>query len=266
MLLAGGEYSYSLADLPVSKTPLEDFLFIRKLGNCEYFASALAVLARSVGIPSRLVAGYHGGYYNELGRYYLVAQKNAHVWVEVYLSGRGWVRYDPTPSTGKVVSPFGSDSFLKMRVYLDMINYYWIVFVVNYDVQKQFSLFTKARSALSTGGLTFRSFGEKRHLLPVLLFLALVLCVVALMSYRRKSSAESLIGAFLRRLARRGYHRGPSQGLEEFVNKIDVDLLREKSRRFVREFEEAYYTDRPFTKDELRRLKRQISELGRQSH
>ncbi|PMP96015.1 MAG: DUF3488 domain-containing protein [Thermodesulfobacterium geofontis] len=92
-----GDYRYSLKDLPVSQNPLEDFLFNYKYGNCEYFASSMAVLLRLNGIPSRLVAGYRGGIYNEAGGYYLVRQGDAHVWVEVFIRDKGWVRYDPTP-------------------------------------------------------------------------------------------------------------------------------------------------------------------------
>ncbi len=87
-----GEYQYSLKGLPVSKTPLEDFLFKSKRGNCEYFASSLAVMLRMAGIPARLVGGYRGGYYNRTANYYMVLQKNAHVWVEAFVEGKGWVR------------------------------------------------------------------------------------------------------------------------------------------------------------------------------
>ncbi|MBS1238569.1 MAG: transglutaminase domain protein, partial [Deltaproteobacteria bacterium] len=74
--LNGGQYKYSLQGLPITKNPLDDFLFKSKYGNCEYFASALTVMLRIAGIPSRMVGGYRGGYYNEVGEYYLVPQKN----------------------------------------------------------------------------------------------------------------------------------------------------------------------------------------------
>ena len=65
--LNNGQYKYSLQGLPITKNPLEDFLFKSKYGNCEYFASALSVMLRVAGIPSRMVGGYRGGYYNEVG-------------------------------------------------------------------------------------------------------------------------------------------------------------------------------------------------------
>ena len=99
-----GGYKYTLDSLPASETPLEDFLFVNKRGNCEYFASAFAVMLRETGIPARLVGGYRGGYYNAAGGYYMVLQKNAHVWVESYIADRGWLRLDPTPSPRRVCS------------------------------------------------------------------------------------------------------------------------------------------------------------------
>ena len=74
--------------MPLTTHPVEDFLFKYRYGNCEYFASAMAVMLRMSGIPSRLVGGYRGGYYIEVGKYYLIPEKNAHVWVEAYIDNK----------------------------------------------------------------------------------------------------------------------------------------------------------------------------------
>jgi len=254
------DFSYSLTNLPVSTTPLEDFLFRQKSGNCEYFASAFAVLARTNGIPARLVAGYHGGLYSDLGRYYLVSQKEAHVWVEAYLPGRGWARYDPTPlSRGPQRDRTGI--LLRTRLYLDMVNYYWVAFVVNYDVQKQFTLFMRAGTAVGEGGSWITKIPVKTYL--IILFCAVCLCI-AITSIRRslgKSNAEKLSTLLLRRLEKRGYRKNPSQGLEEFVNGIGDDRLREGAQRIVRTFEATYYMDGAFSTDETKKLKQQIRRL-----
>ena len=63
--------------------PLEDFLFVQKAGHCEYFASALAVMLRTVGVPTRSVNGFYGGEWNSFGHYLAVRQGDAHSWVEV---------------------------------------------------------------------------------------------------------------------------------------------------------------------------------------
>lgn len=80
---------------------LDEFLFDRKEGYCEHYASAAGVLLRLAGVPSRLVIGYQGAEYNPYGDFYVVKQANAHVWVEGFVSSEGWVRIDPTV----VVSP-----------------------------------------------------------------------------------------------------------------------------------------------------------------
>ncbi len=109
--LGSPSFHYALENLP---SDLEDFLFRNRRGNCEYFASALAVLARLSGVPARLVGGYRGGYYNQAGGYYLILQKHAHVWAEVYLEGAGWMRVDPTrlrpsPPPSFTPDPFSPD-------------------------------------------------------------------------------------------------------------------------------------------------------------
>lgn len=94
-----GEYSYTL-DASIQDSlidPLEDFLFNRKQGHCEYFASALTLMLRSVGVPSRLITGFKGGDKYSLNSSYVVQQRHAHAWVEAYIDNR-WVVLDATPS------------------------------------------------------------------------------------------------------------------------------------------------------------------------
>ncbi len=78
--------------------PVIDFLYRNKQGHCEYFASAMALLARSIGIPTRLVAGYSVSEYNRVGGYWVVRERHAHSWVEGW-TGKEWVTYDPTALT-----------------------------------------------------------------------------------------------------------------------------------------------------------------------
>ena len=77
--------------------PVEEFLFVRRSGNCEYFAAALAVMLRTLGIPSRVVGGFQRGEWNPYGRYFTVRLRDAHSWVEAYIHGAGWVALDPSP-------------------------------------------------------------------------------------------------------------------------------------------------------------------------
>lgn len=78
--------------------PLANFLFERKQGHCEYFASSMAVMLRTIGIPSRIVNGFRGGEFNDLTGQYVVRASNAHSWVEAFFPGFGWISFDPTPA------------------------------------------------------------------------------------------------------------------------------------------------------------------------
>ncbi|MFZ6006151.1 MAG: transglutaminaseTgpA domain-containing protein [Nitrospirota bacterium] len=254
--LKDGNYKYSLQNLPVSKTPLDDFLFKYKHGNCEYFASAMAVMLRISGVPARLVGGYRGGYYNDIGKYYLVPQKNAHVWVEAY-TDKGWIRLDPTPASIEgFVSPHKRAILFKIRLVLDTINYYWNAFVISYDFEKQLSLFHKIQSGIRKPEIKLSINKEKliKYLvIPAVLSLSVFMLYVLISG--RKTEEERLIALFLKKMERHGYNKGKSEGLEEFVAGIREEELKQSAYRFVEEFESHYYKDRKFTKEEINRLK-----------
>lgn len=254
--LRNGAYHYSLENLPLSGNPLEDFLFNHKYGNCEYFASAMAVMLRMAGIPSRVVGGYRGGYYNEAGEYYLVPQKNAHVWVEAYLESGRWKRFDPTPAGIEYFISFTrKDIFFKAKLFLDTINYYWNALIINYDFAKQMTLLQKLRSFKKP---TFHFPLSKEQLLiysaALLAFVSSVWVIYSLTS-KRKAPEEKLREAFIRMMGKHGYRKAPSEGLEEFVSRIEEAPLQEKAYHFVREFERFYYKDIPLTRQEAKRLK-----------
>jgi transglutaminase-like putative cysteine protease len=116
--------------------PLEEFLFVRRSGNCEYFAAAMAVMLRSVGVPSRVVAGFQQGEWNPYGRYFMVRLSDAHAWVEVFLEGRGWVAFDPSPR-GAAVAVAGPSP---MSLYLDAARMRWYRYVVNWSLRDQVQL------------------------------------------------------------------------------------------------------------------------------
>jgi protein-glutamine gamma-glutamyltransferase len=99
-----GQYVYSLETTVKDPKldPVEDFLVNRKAGHCEYFASALALMLRSVGVPSRLVTGFKGGTVNTISGAYEVEQRHAHVWVEALVGGDRWITVDPTPAAREV--------------------------------------------------------------------------------------------------------------------------------------------------------------------
>ena len=123
-------FAYSL-QLPrtVPHDPLANFLFERKQGHCEYFASSMAVMLRTLGIPSRMVNGFRTGEFNDLTSQYVVRASNAHSWVEAYFPGHGWIAFDPTPDA----SMPARTGWSRVMLYVDAMASFWREWVVNYD-------------------------------------------------------------------------------------------------------------------------------------
>jgi hypothetical protein len=264
--LNSGSYRYSLKNLPVSGTPLEDFLFKVKHGNCEYFASAYAVMLRAAGVPSRLIGGYKGGYYNDMGGYYLVPQKNAHVWVEAYVKNKGWVRIDPTPAGIEAFSsPLKSSLLFRLNMFLDTINYYWFAFVINYNFEKQLGMLNSLRTVFKKPSVMPVLNKEKTLKYGIILFLITSATLTAfffvLKVVRRETGEKRLLSKFLNKMERQGYKKKESQGLEEFVLAIPDDKIRRQSLGFVTEFEELFYRDQTFKENHMRDLKKMIDSI-----
>src|SRR6185295_13847344 len=92
------DFGYTLQLLPAAVAdPLTHFLFVRRKGHCEYFASAMTVMLRTQGIPARLVTGFQSGTFNPMTELFVVRASDAHSWVEAWLPRRGWTTFDPTP-------------------------------------------------------------------------------------------------------------------------------------------------------------------------
>ncbi|MCP4643789.1 MAG: DUF3488 domain-containing transglutaminase family protein [bacterium] len=131
--LGGDTFSYSL-DVPVlpDKDAIDAFIHDVRSGHCELYATAMALMLRSVGIPARVVSGYRGGEWSPGDRAYIVRRSMAHLWVEVYFIDRGWIPFDPSPavalpSGGAIASLQRSLSRYvlnaKMMWYRDVVGY-----------------------------------------------------------------------------------------------------------------------------------------------
>jgi len=94
------DFTYALESLPAGPNAVEAFLVERKRGHCQSFATAMALLLRELGVPTRFVAGFAGGEIGPFGRYLLVRGEHAHAWVEAWCGEKGWVAFDPTPAAG----------------------------------------------------------------------------------------------------------------------------------------------------------------------
>lgn len=126
------------------RDPLADFLFVRKEGYCEYFASAMAVMLRSEGIPARVATGFQTGYFNDVSGLYVVRASDAHAWVEAWFEGRGWTTFDPTPPSSQTQASL----FSRMNMYLDAADHAWQEWVVSYDLGRQVAIATRFEAAL----------------------------------------------------------------------------------------------------------------------
>ena len=139
-------FGYTLEMKAGGPQPLADFLFNVREGHCEYFATSMAVMLRTQGIATRVVNGFSQGDYNETADVWVVRQKNAHSWVEVYFPGENaWVTFDPTPFSGQVPGGTAGGLTAKFGKYLEALETFWIQYFVAFDNQEQRSLFTSVR-------------------------------------------------------------------------------------------------------------------------
>jgi len=151
------QYSLETANRPLPD-PLANFLFVTKRGYCEYFASAMAVMLRTLGIPSRVVTGYQSGYYNEISGMYVIRASDAHAWVEAWIDGRGWVTFDPTPSGA---SGRSGGLLARVNMYLDAADSMWQQWVIAYDLGHQAALAAKFETGLrALNRSSFRAHGK----------------------------------------------------------------------------------------------------------
>ena len=137
-------YGYSTTELPMSSIdPISEFLFQRKVGHCEYFASSLVILLRHIGIPARLVNGFREGEYNPIGGFYMVRNSDAHSWAEAYV-GEQWIPLDPSP-IAQQVDGGTIVAFFNLRKVLDSVSFFWDRYILIFSGQDQMDAFTDAR-------------------------------------------------------------------------------------------------------------------------
>ena len=290
-------FGYTLQLPPKTpEDPLADFLFKRKRGHCEYFASAMAVMLRTLGIPSRIVNGFRGGEYNDLSGQFVVRARDAHSWVEAYFPGQGWVSFDPTPPASLSTNSGGSGRF---ALYLDAMTSFWREWVVNYDFGHQKSLGEEAARRGRTffeglRGKLKESYGKllqsartaKKHTggfptqwtgwAAALLGLGLLLSNSARLGrltrhlrlqYGKKQPAPQMAAFWYQRmtktLSRRGWEKAPGQTASEFVGAIPDVRLKESVARFTRHYERARFADSKQDAERLREIYEEVVSASR---
>ncbi len=241
-------YTLDLSSTPPAD-PLAYFLFQRRAGHCEYFATAMTVMLRSLGIPARYINGFLPGQYNSVGGDYIIRASDAHSWVEAFFPGFGWITFDPTPPTDEKPPSL----LARLGFYVDWFELQWGEWIINYDFFHQYTLaqalqrtsrqwstelrlkFDHARNA---GVERVRAWQTHLSSAPLWFPLALAALIVAGLCARSRALRERILLAwrlrardtalpphaaalFYRRmlllLERRGWRKSPSQTPLEFA-------------------------------------------------
>lgn len=148
------DYRYSLdSDSGAATNPLDHFLFVSKEGHCEFYSTSMAILLRTLGIPTRNVTGFVGGTFNRFGSFYAVRQGDAHSWVEVFLDRAGWTRFDPTPATESAPRAATQGVGAFVRDLMEAASERWNRNVVGYDLNQQMQLLSNVRSQVHRSAL-----------------------------------------------------------------------------------------------------------------
>ncbi len=147
------EYRYDLAS-PSGKDPqpLDHFLFESKRGHCEFYSTAMAIMLRSLEVPTRNVTGFVGGSYNRFGRFYAVRQGDAHSWVEAWIDEYGWLTFDPTPPADAAPKSEIVGVWAYLRDLIEATSQRWDRHVVSYDLSQQVGLLNSLTSRYRRGG------------------------------------------------------------------------------------------------------------------
>ena len=278
------------------KDPIGNFLFERKQGHCEYFASSMAVMLRSLGIPSRVVTGFRSDEFNDITESYVVRAKDAHAWVEAYFPGFGWQMFDPTPAGTTSGTRHG---WARLALYVDAMSSFWREWIVSYDASHQFTL----GQAAVTGSRNLWTDSRKwaRHKYASMLrwarqkqdrvehsparwalaglAIALILALLANVGRIIRAVQEKWVSAhperapeqaasiwyerMTRMLSRKGMRRSKGQTAQEFVRRIENQRLREPVARFTSVYESARFGNSPGDASRLPELYEEVQAATR---
>src|SRR5205814_9888478 len=202
----------------------DGFLFVRRAGNCEYFASALAVMLRVVGIPSRVVNGFQRGEWNPYGGYWVVRMRDAHSWVEAHV-GTGWITLDPSPRGDAPAAPLST-----VTLYLDGLRMRWYRYVVGWSRQDQVHAAGAVRRLAWSLPTTPGWAGTRAMRTPSLVLAVGVVVGAAVVwgARRARVAPRAPLPTFytraLARLARRGLRPGLYETAREFSARVGAEI------------------------------------------
>ena len=217
--------------------PSDQFLFETRTGFCEHFASSFTLMMRAAGIPARVVTGYQGGELNPVDDYYIVRQRDAHAWSEVWLNGQGWVRIDPTAAvaperiersidtslldTGAAVrfklpqSDLLTRAWQQLNLNLDAINNRWNQWILGYGPKQQ-------RKFLENLGIDISDWRKVAWIFMVIVG-GLLLFVTLFVLRPQHKSVDPVLKTYQRfchKLAKRGLTRNDNETAGDFAKRI----------------------------------------------
>jgi len=226
-----GGFEYTLEPPLLGMNGVDDFLFTTKQGFCEHYAGSFVFLMRAAGVPARVVTGYQGGEYNDLGGYYILRQADAHAWAEVWLPDLGWVRVDPTAAIapgriqnglnaalpGNTALPFlirTQSPFLhRLRFNIDALTNQWNQWVLGYNTERQFAFLTR----LGMEDITWQKLAMNMLAGVSLLVGIFTLVMLRRLVTRQTDAVQACYLKFCRKLEKRGTIRAPHEGAQDFA-------------------------------------------------
>ncbi|MEW6775937.1 MAG: DUF3488 and transglutaminase-like domain-containing protein [Bdellovibrionota bacterium] len=231
-------YAYALGSPPAAD-PLAAFLFERREGHCEYFASAAAVLLRTLGVPARVVTGFASGEFDPDSSEWVVRESDAHAWVEAFDPEEGWITVDPSPRDLAAEHARMGRLRLEIESWRQRGEMWWYQWVLRYSLADQVGLAARAFSGLSTGGSRARQFVPRnldgsrwgtvlQWLVPGLIGAGLLGWM--LLGLRRSSGSRELPGPRFSRILRPLYREAKRRGFPVTPSTTPAEAVRALSR------------------------------------
>jgi hypothetical protein len=252
-------YSLSMSRPPEGISPIDDFLFNSKKGYCEHYATSMALMLRTVGIPSRVVTGFLGGEMNKYGRYLIVRQSNAHSWVEALIDGK-WKRFDPTP-------PGLVEQHSALALYIDMLRMMWERYVVAFSISDQreivraFSI--PFRQPLSYDFRLHRFYGII-YLLLILSYIMLILFFFRHLHFRRYGFVTAQYIKLRKAIKNKGAMITLSSTPSDVIKEAVQFGIGSKVEEFIKLYEEYRFGRKDMKGEDRARYQNLIEEIKRQ--
>ncbi len=237
---SNADFYYTLRPPLMPEKPIEAFLFEHRRGFCSHYATAFVYLMRIAKIPARVVTGYQGGKFNELGNFLEIRQANAHAWAEVWLDQEGWTRIDPTAAVAPerieqdvnidLQIAYGEVNFLHNQnenilgkwlkhagLMWDSVDYHWQRWIINYTASNQ-------KNLLQLLGI------QRLEMLGYLLigiFSVLTSILIYIMFYKNHRSDDMILSIYRRfcsKIATKGLIQTTGEGAKDFADRCRQKL------------------------------------------